>query len=209
MKDTGVVKKLDELGRVVIPSEIRKSFNYTKKQSIGIYIDQNENIIIDKKEKGVVRSLDELGRVVIPNGIRKKINLKKDDLLNIYIDEGDVIVLKKYEKTLEKINERVVKRLLYFTNQIHKLYSINSCILKVNENGDKLFLKIDNDEKYNKLIYKELFNKKIECTIEKLNKAQYKETYKIGYYEIVFFMNEKFTNEQIKNINYFMSMIED
>lgn len=49
MKSTGIVRKVDELGRVVIPKELRKVFNITEKDPLEIYTDQ-DNIILRKYE---------------------------------------------------------------------------------------------------------------------------------------------------------------
>ena len=47
MKATGVVRRIDELGRIVIPKEIRKNFRIKEGENIEIYIDDN-NIILKK-----------------------------------------------------------------------------------------------------------------------------------------------------------------
>ncbi len=47
MKSTGIVRKLDELGRVVIPKEIRNKLDIEEKDPIEIFIDGN--VVILKK----------------------------------------------------------------------------------------------------------------------------------------------------------------
>lgn len=49
MKSTGIVRKVDELGRIVLPIELRKKLNINIKDSIEIFIN-NENIILKKYE---------------------------------------------------------------------------------------------------------------------------------------------------------------
>lgn len=49
MKSTGIIRKLDELGRVVIPIELRTKFHLTEKDPIEIYVD-GSNIILKKFE---------------------------------------------------------------------------------------------------------------------------------------------------------------
>lgn len=39
MKSTGIIRKVDELGRVVIPKEIRDSLEILEKDPVEIYID--------------------------------------------------------------------------------------------------------------------------------------------------------------------------
>ena len=45
MRALGVVRKIDELGRVVIPVEVRRRFGIDVKDSVEIYIDDNDSII--------------------------------------------------------------------------------------------------------------------------------------------------------------------
>ena len=47
MKSTGIVRKVDELGRVVIPIELRRTLDIDIKDSLEIYVDGN--IIMLKK----------------------------------------------------------------------------------------------------------------------------------------------------------------
>ena len=49
MKSTGIIRKLDELGRVVIPIELRNKFNISEKDPIEIYV-EGSNIILKKYE---------------------------------------------------------------------------------------------------------------------------------------------------------------
>jgi transcriptional pleiotropic regulator of transition state genes len=47
MKSTGIVRKVDELGRVVLPIELRRTLNIGQKDSLEIYVD-GEKIILKK-----------------------------------------------------------------------------------------------------------------------------------------------------------------
>ncbi|MGD6969062.1 AbrB/MazE/SpoVT family DNA-binding domain-containing protein [Rossellomorea vietnamensis] len=47
MKSTGIVRKVDELGRVVIPVELRRTLGIAEKDSLEIYVDE-EKIILTK-----------------------------------------------------------------------------------------------------------------------------------------------------------------
>lgn len=53
MKSTGIVRKLDELGRVVIPKEIRNKLDIEEKDPIEIYLD-GASIILRKFETGCI-----------------------------------------------------------------------------------------------------------------------------------------------------------
>ena len=45
MKSTGIVRKVDDLGRIVIPMEIRKTFDIKEKDPIEIFTD-GDNIVL-------------------------------------------------------------------------------------------------------------------------------------------------------------------
>ncbi|GAB3054430.1 AbrB/MazE/SpoVT family DNA-binding domain-containing protein [Virgibacillus ainsalahensis] len=49
MKSTGIVRKVDELGRVVIPIELRRNLDIHVKDAMEIYVDNN-NIVLKKYE---------------------------------------------------------------------------------------------------------------------------------------------------------------
>lgn len=46
MKSTGVVRNVDELGRVVIPIEVRRIMDIEVKDSLEIFVDTEKEIII-------------------------------------------------------------------------------------------------------------------------------------------------------------------
>ncbi len=41
MKSTGIVRKVDELGRIVLPIELRRTLGIAEKDSLEIYVDGN------------------------------------------------------------------------------------------------------------------------------------------------------------------------
>lgn len=47
MKSTGIVRKVDELGRVVIPIELRRSLGINIKDPLEIYVD-NDKVVLKK-----------------------------------------------------------------------------------------------------------------------------------------------------------------
>ena len=53
MKSTGIIRKVDELGRVVIPIEIRNQFNIAEKDPIEIYVD-GSSIVLKKYEPNCI-----------------------------------------------------------------------------------------------------------------------------------------------------------
>lgn len=47
MKSTGIVRKVDELGRVVIPIELRRTLDIAEKDALEIFVD-GEMIVLKK-----------------------------------------------------------------------------------------------------------------------------------------------------------------
>lgn len=45
MKSTGVVRKVDELGRIVLPKTLRETMNIQEKDSLEIFTDNNRIIL--------------------------------------------------------------------------------------------------------------------------------------------------------------------
>lgn len=53
VKSTGIVRKVDELGRVVIPIELRRTMDIGEKDSLEIYVD-GDKIILRKYEPACI-----------------------------------------------------------------------------------------------------------------------------------------------------------
>ena len=56
MKATGIVRKVDELGRIVLPIELRRTLDISERDELEIYM-ENDRIILqkfDNKTKAVV-----------------------------------------------------------------------------------------------------------------------------------------------------------
>ena len=53
MKSTGIVRKVDELGRIVLPSELRSTLNIKEKDPLEIFIEESK-IILRKYEPSCI-----------------------------------------------------------------------------------------------------------------------------------------------------------
>lgn len=49
MKNTGIVRRLDELGRITLPIELRRTLGVGERDSLEIYV-ENDRIILQKYE---------------------------------------------------------------------------------------------------------------------------------------------------------------
>ena len=77
MKSTGIVRKLDQLGRIVIPKEIRTTFDIKETDPIEIYVDGTD-IILRKYQKtcifcGESEKLTDFGDKVVCSSCLKKL----------------------------------------------------------------------------------------------------------------------------------------
>ena len=50
MKATGIVRKVDELGRIVLPIELRRTLDIMERDLLEIYLD-GDRIVLQKKEE--------------------------------------------------------------------------------------------------------------------------------------------------------------
>ena len=63
MKATGIIRRIDDLGRIVIPKEIRREMRIREGEPLEIFVDRNENLVGFKKydiEKNYIAELKRL-----------------------------------------------------------------------------------------------------------------------------------------------------
>lgn len=53
MKSTGIIRKVDELGRIVLPIEIRRTLDIAERDELEIFMD-NDQIVLQKFEPSCV-----------------------------------------------------------------------------------------------------------------------------------------------------------
>lgn len=71
MKATGIVRRIDDLGRVVIPKELRKAYDINEGDPLEIFVDK-EGIIIrkyDKLRECIFCGEDELNQLIEHEGV--------------------------------------------------------------------------------------------------------------------------------------------
>ena len=95
MKNTGVIRKIDELGRIVIPKEIRKNLNIRNGEDVQIFVEEDK-IVLKKYQKilsiqeNAQRYLDLLSRFfsgcVLLSDKEKIIASSDKDYVNLSID---------------------------------------------------------------------------------------------------------------------------
>lgn len=53
MRSTGIVRKVDELGRIVLPKELRRVFDINEKDPMEIFVDE-ERIVLKKYQPACI-----------------------------------------------------------------------------------------------------------------------------------------------------------
>ena len=76
MKSTGIVRKLDQLGRIVIPKELRTTFDINEADPIEIFVDGTD-IVLRKFQQscifcGEVEDLVEAAPKAVKEGVSKE-----------------------------------------------------------------------------------------------------------------------------------------
>jgi AbrB family transcriptional regulator, transcriptional pleiotropic regulator of transition state genes len=87
MKDTGIIRKVDRLGRIVLPSEMRKKLSISQKDDLEIY-SEGESIVLKKHDAAgtsIAREL-EIAREMLAGGeplekIIKYTKLQESDII--------------------------------------------------------------------------------------------------------------------------------
>lgn len=68
MKSTGMVRKVDELGRIVLPIEIRKTLDIEQRDALEIFVDE-DRIVLQKYQPACI-FCSQVDNIVYFNGKR-------------------------------------------------------------------------------------------------------------------------------------------
>ena len=120
MKATGIVRRIDELGRVVIPKEIRKNLRINEGENIEIFVD-GENIIL--KKFSVIKKLGDLAQnftdaiyyflkhniiITDTDSVIASSGKYKKECLNREISDSLITSIQRREKMLETHNKNLI-----------------------------------------------------------------------------------------------------
>ncbi|MGM2612141.1 AbrB/MazE/SpoVT family DNA-binding domain-containing protein [Bacillus cereus group sp. BceL008] len=92
MKSIGVTRKVDELGRIVLPKELRKTLGFAEKDPIEIFV-EDEKIILQK-----YKSYDACA--ITGDISEKNISLANDKI--VLSPEGAELLIKEIQQQLVK-----------------------------------------------------------------------------------------------------------
>lgn len=132
MKSTGIVRRIDDLGRIVIPKEIRKTLKIKENESLEVFIN-NDEIILKK-----FSNMNEMEK-----NFNDYISILKDITgNNIIITDRDKIIACSVNKKDELLNKEISE---YLDNMLESRNSILS--------NDMRGINIVGDEKINNNYY--------------------------------------------------------
>ncbi|HHV13239.1 MAG TPA: hypothetical protein GXX75_23485 [Clostridiales bacterium] len=86
----GIIRKLDELGRICPPKEIRQATGLNTNMNLDLEIKDR----VLRLTKGSGRHIDELGRYVIPKEIRRVNGWDTGQELEVYAEDGAICIRK-------------------------------------------------------------------------------------------------------------------
>lgn len=141
MKNTGVIRKIDELGRIVVPKEIRKNLNIRNGEDVQIYVEEDKIILKKYQKMGSIKE-----------NAQKYLNLFNKINSDILITDREKIIassLKNYldegidSKVISLINDRrqeIGHGLKINNEHIDKYYSIAPIIVDADSVGAIILL---------------------------------------------------------------------
>ncbi|MBR0427646.1 MAG: AbrB/MazE/SpoVT family DNA-binding domain-containing protein [Clostridia bacterium] len=102
-----IIRKIDDLGRIVIPRDKRKENGIAIKDKFEICTEDKEIILkrinneeISNEQK-ITRSIDELGRIVLPKIIREDLGFNIGDEVKIFFMTNSTILIKAQGKDFD------------------------------------------------------------------------------------------------------------
>lgn len=67
MKATGIIRRIDDLGRIVIPKEIRRNMDIREGDPMEIYLDGDNRVVFEKYNSGLLPFIHNLADRVEDN----------------------------------------------------------------------------------------------------------------------------------------------
>ncbi len=102
-----IKRKIDVLGRIVIPVELRRYYEIANGDTVvflaareGIQVAKADNFILSETPKNSVAVVDEIGRIIIPIALRKQFKLEANDFLRFVLNETCMLICKDKSQTL-------------------------------------------------------------------------------------------------------------
>ena len=122
MKSTGVVRRIDELGRIVIPKEIRKNLGLREGEGLEIYVEDKK--LVMKKYSKIDNHQDNIKSIIkfISDSFNININFYDRDKLVYYTNEilSKISFIKEFNNIIINRKEEIID--VNIDSVIYKLY---------------------------------------------------------------------------------------
>lgn len=126
MANSGIIRRVDELGRIVIPKEIRKNFRLYEGSTLSISVNKNNEIVLTKYSR--INNLCEYADIMI--GILYE-NLNCGVLI---CDMESIISSSKKLLNNKKLNQNIIT---YFTNRKNYIFQKKDSMMPSLFEGDE------------------------------------------------------------------------
>lgn len=158
MKATGVIRRIDELGRIVIPKEIRKNLRIKDGENIEILL-ENENVVLKKYSE--LSKVEEISEILIESMhsiLKKDILIADSDLYTAIVGNYKNKLMGK--QISNQLIEAIKNRVNGINNNNEKLYltdameiNCNCCLSTIIVNGDAvgIVIVLSEEEKISEL----------------------------------------------------------
>lgn len=129
MKSTGVVRRVDELGRIVIPKEIRRTMRIRDGESLEIFVD-NEGISLKKISQ--MSDLNDIAQnlVDVVHSISNK---------NVFITDRDKFIAGSGDLKKRFLDKNISHQLETIMNERHNIIKLNREKLDIVEGTSEYF----------------------------------------------------------------------
>lgn len=135
IKEIGSIRKLDELGRIVIPKSVREKLNMEQGDNIEFYVEDNKVLL--KKSSVLESNEDEIFKLL-------QLYYLKYYKSSAMVENGKVIL--EYGKDVDKIYEFIENKNLKLMNK--------KVLMKISY-LDKYYYVVNINEKYHLIVYED------------------------------------------------------
>ena len=165
MKATGIVRRIDDLGRVVIPKEIRKTLRIREGDPLEIFTDKEGDVILKKyspicelsdfalqyaeslyKSSGYVTCISDRDVIIAVCGAPKREYLQKSlsiDLEKIIEEKNNVLIVAPKDKVIQVVKDDDTNK--YYSQVVSPIVSDGDPI------GAVIFLSLEPNNKMSEL----------------------------------------------------------
>ena len=154
LKNTGVVRKIDELGRIVVPKELRKVLNISSGDDLEIFV-ENDQIIL--KKYSVMKNFENESNKLI-NSVSSLVNsnlfITDKEVIITHGELKDALIPKEFKKLLLERRGYVsqnIESFLFGNIQMQGYFLIEPIIQNSDPNGLIVLFKdekISNEDKF-------------------------------------------------------------